>query len=402
MAKGRRFFCWLVRFVFLGSAVFLSLGGPLPGILARAFPSLSPVVVIAGSIGNRHWYLTLFWVAPPLVFLILAFLRGRFFCRWFCPAGTLYTLFSRWSIKRPLLKRRVNGILFWAIMGGALAGAPLLFLADPLPTFNRLSVFWNRTYTAAALLPGLILPFFLLLGFVQPMVWCTHFCPLGYMMDLSRNLKKRNRLSVDGVKRDVVVGLAVGFPVALLAKKMPFASFLKAGAEHPIVPPGARSPTSFAGNCSRCYACVNACPTHVIRVKAAPGPRLGQLFHPVIDPEYGYCDEFCTACTEVCHSGALVRLDEEAKRHCQIGIAKVEKDACLAWDKGEYCMVCQEFCPYHAVETDESSDGIPRPVVNREVCRGCGICQNQCPAIEKGKAIFVHGQPQQGRAQDVF
>ncbi len=58
-------------------------------------------------------------------------------------------------------------------------------------------------------------------------------------------------------------------------------------------------------------------------------------------------------------------------------------------------MVCQEYCPYKAIEASYTEAGLPRPVVNPQVCRGCGACQNQCPAIRAGKAIIVHGVERQ-------
>jgi len=148
--------------------------------------------------------------------------------------------------------------------------------------------------------------------------------------------------------------------------------------------------------CTRCYACVNVCPTGVLRVG---WPRSGRAllgwFQPELDAEAGACEEFCQACTRVCPTGAIRSLSEAEKRGRQIGVAQVRREACLAWTDGETCMVCQEFCPYHAIETDASAEGIPRPVVNPEQCRGCGYCQKECPSVRLGKAIHVHGLSEQ-------
>lgn len=116
----------------------------------------------------------------------------------------------------------------------------------------------------------------------------------------------------------------------------------------------------------------------------------------------GYCDEFCTMCTGTCPTGAIKKLGEDEKHSRQIGVAQVHRDACLAWTDKEHCMVCQEYCPYLAIGEDVSPDGIPRPVVDPEICRGCGFCQNQCPAIRDGVAIVVSGVEEQRHAKDFF
>ncbi len=35
----------------------------------------------------------------------------------------------------------------------------------------------------------------------------------------------------------------------------------------------------------------------------------------------------------------------------KVGTARVFRNQCLAWEHGEYCMVCDEFCPYKAVRS---------------------------------------------------
>jgi Pyruvate/2-oxoacid:ferredoxin oxidoreductase delta subunit len=58
-------------------------------------------------------------------------------------------------------------------------------------------------------------------------------------------------------------------------------------------------------------------------------------------------------------------------------------------------MVCDEFCPYQAIETVWRGE-IACPEVIAEKCRGCGGCEHNCPAVRQGKAIFVHSaNPQQ-------
>jgi ferredoxin len=420
---GRRKFSywlrWAFRLFFLAAAVFLVLGGPLPAFIAARFPGLgrrlpewtlriipglSPLGVASGSLTIRGWYTALFWALPPLFFLVMAVWKGRFFCRWVCPTGTLHALPAQVSRRKRLLRTRINGVLFWAVMGGGALGLPFFIFLDPLSSFNRLSPIAQEAYTAAAVIPGIILPAFMLLSFFQPLIWCTHICPLGYFFDLVYVRSARPAYRDAATRRQLAVGLLVGVPLALLARRLSFPVSLRASAvPPPILPPGAADAATFAGACSRCYACVNVCPTQVIRVPMPGARTLGRFFHPELDHEKSYCEEYCNKCSQVCPAGAIRPLSMEQKRHRQIGVAQVRREACLAWADGEYCMVCQEFCPYHAIETDlDVANDIPRPVVRPEICRGCGFCQNQCPAVRLGTAIIVHGVEEQGTAEDAF
>ncbi len=388
---------WATRVLFLLLAVFLFIGGPLPEWSVRIFPALSPLAAFTGVVTRRAWYLGMFWALPPVIVLILACWRGRFFCRWLCPAGTLHSLAAKAGLRKKIVNRRLGGIFFWAILVGAAVGTPSLFFLDPLAGFNRSAVAIQEIHEAATWIPGLILPGFIIIGIFQPMIWCSHFCPLGYAFDLVDMRRKKPLYKQAETRRSVIAGIALGLPLAFLSRYVP--KSLRPGQTTPVLPPGAESIGSFAGACSRCYACVKACPTKVIRVKPPINRSLAQFFHPEMDYQNGYCDEFCNQCSQACPTTALQPLTIDAKRTRQIGVAKVRRDACLAWADGEHCMVCQEFCPYLAIDTDKSTANLPRPVVNPEICRGCGVCQNRCPAIRAGVAIVVHGIQRQARAK---
>lgn len=42
------------------------------------------------------------------------------------------------------------------------------------------------------------------------------------------------------------------------------------------------------------------------------------------------------------------------------------------------CGVCSYVCPKHAIIIREDSEGFPSPVVNKELCNNCGLCQKNC------------------------
>lgn len=388
-----------MRWACLAAAVLLALGGPLPDMVKRMFPSLSPLTLCLDSITQRRWYAGVFWGLPALAVLAVAVARGRFLCRWICPAGTVYAAAEPIALRKPIWRRKINGVLFWTLAAGALAGFPLFLGLDPLSSFNRMTPLLRGWHGVAVLIPGLVVPLFLVLSAIQPQLWCTHFCPLGYLFDLVR-LRPAGQGRPDRVRRDLVIGLAVGVPLAVVGRRLRLVPPLTGEPEWPVLPPGARPAMEFAALCTRCYACVNACPTGVIGVGPLAGRPVGQWFQPELNTLRACCEEFCTACTQVCPAGAIVRLTEDEKRHRRIGTAVIIREACLAWEDQERCTVCDEYCPYHAIEFDESEEGIPRPIVNEAICRGCGACSAHCPAVRAGCAIVIRGAPAQGVAKD--
>jgi ferredoxin-type protein NapF len=259
-----------------------------------------------------------------------------------------------------------------------------------LASFNRLPVLAAGAAGGAAWIPGLLVPLMLVAALWQPAVWCSHVCPLGYLQELVDHRRGPVPARWRRERRRFLAGMAVGAVAGLGWRRAARA------ARPPVLPPGALPADRFGAVCTRCYACVNACPSGVLRVGWPRGGRdLAAWFQPELDADAGACEEFCRACTQVCPSGAIRPLSEESKRRRQLGVARVTRSACLAWADGEYCMVCQEFCPYHAIESVPDARGVPRPVVNPSVCRGCGFCQHACPAVRAGKAVRVEGLAQQ-------
>jgi ferredoxin-type protein NapF len=372
---------WARRIVRLGvlvCAVALAAGW-LGARGMRILPALSPFTGAVSALALR--------VATPGLLLalpvaLLAWRRGRWFCRHACPTGILIGVVSRGRPAAARRGRRIPRLAPWLVvlaLGGALAGLPFALQADPLVLFAGFFGAWRRPVVWMHLLPGLGLVAVLMLCAVCPYAWCGRLCPLGAVQDGLARAGKAVRArragqprSRTGVGRRVFLGAAAGGLLALLLRR------LHAAAPRVIRPPGAAPEPEFQALCARCGNCMNACPEGII------GPDLGEagaggLLAPRVRIGPGYCSEWCTACGAVCPTGAIRKLPLERKQRVSIGTAVVDRERCLAWKDGQYCMVCDEYCPYHAIRA-VSHGGVNCPEVDPDICRGCGLCQTVCPA----------------------
>lgn len=130
-----------------------------------------------------------------------------------------------------------------------------------------------------------------------------------------------------------------------------------------ILPAGAGSAERFANKCLNCNLCVENCPMKIIKKKNES--------YPAVHIEYGknFCSYNCRKCSEICPSGALRHLTRKEKHNTQIGLAKINADACIQ------CGLCVRECPRNAITKLHGEF----PSVNDDICIGCGACQAVCP-----------------------
>lgn len=177
----------------------------------------------------------------------------------------------------------------------------------------------------------------------------------------------RARTGVKNYTRRAVVGLA-----AATAACAALGGTVKAFAgEMPLLrPPGAQDEAMLWAACIKCDRCRSICPTGVIGVASA-GDGFVNARTPVLDFHRGLCD-FCGLCERVCPTGAIGPFDESTEK---VGMAVVQKDRCIAYFDG--CRECADACPYEAISLDEAA----HPIVDPQLCNGCGVCENICPAL---------------------
>lgn len=202
-------------------------------------------------------------------------------------------------------------------------------------------------------------------------------------------LREPATLGADVKRRHVLAG-ALGGLVLLPAFR---AAALSKRDDHGrlVRPPGALPEEQFLARCIGCGACMKACPTNAIQ-PCDTGEGLHRLFTPRIVPRIGGCEEKCHLCGYVCPTGAIRKLPHEEKQFAKIGTAVIDRHRCLAWGQNKECLVCDEICPYNAIEARvvETTKGpFKVPVVFEDYCLGCGMCEQHCP-IQAKPAIVVY------------
>ena len=159
----------------------------------------------------------------------------------------------------------------------------------------------------------------------------------------------------------------------------------------PLVPPGAVSVKRFYERCTGCQLCVSNCPNGVLKTST----DLEHLLQPTMSYADGYCRPECNTCSTVCPAGAIEPLAKGEKLTLSWGVAHVYHKDCLQ-RKGTDCGNCVRHCPVGAIRMVTNRAGREVPVVNEELCIGCGACENLCP-VRPISAVRVNGREQHVR-----
>jgi ferredoxin len=182
----------------------------------------------------------------------------------------------------------------------------------------------------------------------------------------------------------------------------------------PVRPPGSIPEPDFLQACIRCGECFKACPNNVLQSQGFDQGFDG-LWTPVVNADWAGCESSCNACGQVCPTGAIRALPLAEKKSVRMGLAIVNETTCLPFADREACQLCVDECDaagYGAIEftrvhtqTDLLGNpledtGFVAPVVLANKCVGCGLCQTRCHGInveEKGllqkSAIIIEAGP---------
>jgi ferredoxin len=284
--------------------------------------------------------------------LALGVLRKRFWCRYLCPLGTLFSLTSRLRIVRRSVSEACVQCLKCVkecSLGAIPAETPREYRQqDCISCFKCLDCPPEATA----------------FGFHLPQ-W-------------------KGAETVSLSRRYVVGSLAFGAFSALAIKTNPLQTESGLKNNRLIRPPGALPEKNFVSVCTGCGKCLKVCPNNALQSTFLEAGLAG-LYTPRLVPRIGYCEEHCNFCGRVCPTEAILPLSVEEKQKVQMGVAKIDKTRCIAFEEGKICLVCNEQCSYHAIVGDDKK----RPIVKEEICTGCGICENKCP-VDGESAIIVY------------
>lgn len=373
----------------------------------------------------------------PLIIVFLTIILGRFFCGWICPMGATFTLFEEMFLKKI---KRFNityhyfkyYILIFVILS-IFTSFSLTGILDPLSIINR-----EATYIFGKKIPYFLI-FLIFLSFLSPSFWCKNLCPLGAIFSVfsynslfklkitdkcikcikcerCKNICPTSAIEEDKFfvknnecilcfdcqevckdeaikfnekksKKDIKINSSTFLFTRRNFLNLAFFStvyflfydFIKLSykTSYLLRPPGAVKEEIFLKRCIRCLECVKICPTQTL-TSCELSEGISLIYTPKLVPTLGGC-ELCMLCNKICPSGALIPITLDKMK---IGTALIERERCLAWSKNKLCLICMEVCPVGAISSFKIY-----PLVNKDKCIGCGVCEKNCPTEKK--AIFV-------------
>lgn len=305
-----------------------------------------------------------------VILFILAWRGGRTYCNTICPVGTVLSFFARFS----WLKVRFDAdkCKNCSLCSKNCKAACIDYKTHTVD-YSRCVVCGN----------------------------CIDKCKFGALSYSSRPdhiSRPSSSGPVDTSKRSFLLATALASTAALAQKKEKLMDGGIAELEEkvapqrqtPLTPPGSLSFQNLATHCTGCQLCISECPNHVLR----PSTDLMHLMQPTMSYEKGYCRPECTRCSDVCPAGAIKPLDEMEKSSIQIGHAVWIKKNCIPLTDGVSCGNCARHCPTGAIQMvpsdPDDEESLKIPVVNENMCIGCGACEYVCPS-RPFSAIYVEG-----------
>lgn len=354
-----------LRYIFLGATV-AALVGNFQLFIALICP-YSAYGRIINSIVHPSWgIVTIVAAATFLLIGILALLYGRIWCNTVCPVGTILSIFSRYSLFRPVID---SGKCT------ACHRCERSCKSSCIDTAGEPHIDYSRCVDCFD---------------------CIGRCPekaVSYKFAYGKGSKSAESLKTHDGGRRAFIGTVAFLGASAVAKAgdgnlAPVIEKQNPERKERLVPPGAGSVQNFYDHCTACQLCVSACPNGVLR----PSTDLQHLMQPEMGYEKGYCRPECTACSDVCPTGAINKLLEGHKLMVSIGTAQINHDLCVVNRDDVDCGNCARHCPVGAIRMVETPGAKHRiPSVCEHKCIGCGACENLCPS-RPVSAITVNGR----------
>lgn len=158
----------------------------------------------------------------------------------------------------------------------------------------------------------------------------------------------------------------------------------KQRAAHWIRPPFALDELDFLLTCTRCHACIEACPHSVVfPLSSRLGAQVvGTPAMDLLNRGCHLCDDW--PCVAACEPDALKRPEDvqDGSALPRIATATINPATCLPYT-GPECGACASSCRVPGAMVWDHE----KPKIDPEVCTGCAMCRDAC--IVDPKAVDI-------------
>ncbi len=312
-----------------------------------------------------------------LAVLGLGLLRKRFWCRYVCPSGAVFSVFNLFRVS----ERKVESSCIHCNK-----------CVEICPFDAIKADFTTRTADCTLCQScGGVCPTHAI-KFVER--WnISDLKPVNDPPVSEVALNRRGFLAGTGVSLLTVFGMRNAFGAGIDDPSRPV----------PVRPPGSLPEAQFLEACIRCGECFKACPSKVLQPVGFKQGLEG-LWTPEINPNFAGCETSCNNCGQVCPTGAIRAIPLVEKREARLGLAILNMQTCLPIAGKQACQLCVDECTaagYNAIEfnrvrAEVDEQGIPidgtgflAPVVVHDKCVGCGLCQTRCNHINVEQEKFM-------------
>jgi len=376
-----------------------TLAASLGGVLISGFVAAIPVVTRALAFlaaplqtgASRGWHQVppvgpghLLSVGLFVLILALGLLGPRFWCKYVCPTGALFSLGNLFRINQRSVAARCIGC------GKCVDHCSFDAIDEDFDTRAGNCSFCQ---TCGGVCPTQAIEF-------GPRWPGAKADPASLESDAvagavsPRPESRIDRRALLGIGLGLAAGGGLGLAAATGIRAFG-ANLGQRGGWLPVRPPGSLPELEFLQCCVRCGECFRACPNDVLQPLGFEQGLEG-LWTPQVVADWSGCETSCNRCGQVCPTGAIRALPLEEKRAARMGLAVVNERTCLPLAHRGACQLCVDECRaagYDAIEfvrvgTEVDSSGQPiedsgflAPVVLRDKCVGCGLCQTRCHAI---------------------
>ncbi len=325
-----------VKYYLLAGTLVAAVGGVLVSGFVSAIPVLTRGLLFIGeplqSGSLRGWHLVpamnfghLISIAMFIGVLCLGFLRPRFWCKYVCPSGAIFSLGNLFRVT----ERKVESSCIHC--NKCVEICPFDAIK---PDFTTRGTDCTMCQSCGGVCPTHAIKFVERWNVVELKV--ENDPPTG-----ETSIGRRGFMSLAAGTAAATVG---GVGIAGATKLMG-ATLQDEDSFRPVRPPGSVPEQEFLQMCIRCGECFKACPNNVLQAESFQQGLEG-LWTPMVQADWAGCESSCNACGQVCPTGAIRALPLVEKKVCANGAGDRERRNLPAtgWPRGLRSMCAGMQC----------------------------------------------------------